>query len=107
MHQGHVGMVNTKLSAQCVCGTWELMTVHPMPVSATWSICKSVCMTGKEGYSGKGYTQFPGIPDYRIFMLVGIYLKLNGMLVMSKSDVLALTERSGNFISTSEILIII
>jgi hypothetical protein len=77
-----------------------------MPVSATWSICKSLCMTGKEGYSGKG-TQFCGIPDYRIFMLVGIYLKLNGMLVMSKSDVLVITERSGNFISMPGILKII
>jgi len=85
----------------------EFMTGHPMPVSATWSICKSLCMTGKEGYSGKGYTQFRGIPDYRIFMLVSIYLKLNGMLVMSKSDVLAITERSGNFISMSGILKII
>lgn len=70
-----------------------------MPVSAKWSICKSLCMTGKEGDPGKGYTQFPGIPDYRIFMLVDFYLKLNGMLVTSKSDVLAITERSGNFIS--------
>jgi hypothetical protein len=61
-------------------------------------------MTGKEEYSGKGYTQFPGIPDYRIIMLVGIYLKLNGMLVLSKSDVLAITERSGNFIGMSGIL---
>jgi hypothetical protein len=80
-----------------------------MPVSATWSLCKSLCMTGKKRYSGKGTntTQFHGIPDYRIFMLVGIYLKLNGMLVMSKSDVLVITERSGNFITMSGILKII
>lgn len=85
MHQGCVGMVNTKLSPQCyVCGMWELMTVRPVPVSANWNICKSLCMTGKEGDSGKGYTQFPRIPHYRIFMLVDIYLKLNGMLITSK-----------------------
>jgi hypothetical protein len=66
----------------CACG--GLMTVHPMPVSATWSICKSLCMTGKEGYSGKGYTQFPSIPDYRIFMLVSIYWPLlRGQVTLS------------------------
>jgi hypothetical protein len=64
-------------------------------------------MTGKHTDPGKGHTQFPGIADYRIFMLVDIYLKLNEMWVMSKSDALAITDRLGNFISMCGILKII